>query len=557
MEKNFNINCGVTALSSLTSLKKISVKTLNSFAKDNGLTLKSYKLEEERIKTLNFPFIVYTPNHFQFVSKTEDLKGLELTGLVLTEQFLDEPEIEDESIIGETNNEPIPLIDVVIEKDSVAVGVPKWPPPGPPPRPPGYPTQPESWGGTAGDPFPVFGDILSYRIDETGKTYDIEYVNPLFPKDLAAPNTTYQVLLRRGKNSKLTISDLDDNQFALGWGLTKLVHEVNLLKIQNDNLFENINITQVGSASFVYYDPKGTSTSSQIRKPISHLFQIGPTNSGTYSNTINLGSVLSVYDNSFDPLKNEIKINYDGASYSIPVSLDLSGNNLSLLDVSGNAVSEVTLSGGGGSGSIEVISITISVAELTPSFTTPVEVIPAPGVGKMTVPIWGRFRMINGTTTWGEKYFKIYPNGVNFNFQDSAYLGSSLLSTSGKFFSIANADQSQDSDYDCPENESWVLSVANDYVNTSLTIQSPTAAFEVGDTISSSGGTASVVTALPIDKGQQIIYVENIIGSFSTSESVSGQPSGASGTIDKIDQSATPGDYDMELYLGYQTFDLL
>jgi hypothetical protein len=62
----------------------------------------------------------------------------------------------------------------------------------------------------------------------------------------------------------------------------------------------------------------------------------------------------------------------------------------------------------GGSGYIEIISMTISASELTPTFLEPIEIIPAPGIGKMAVPLWGRFRMINGGTKWGN-YFQIYP----------------------------------------------------------------------------------------------------------------------------------------------------
>ena len=359
------INCGITALESLTKLNKISVKTLNSFAKDNGLDLKSYKLEEDKIKTLDFPFIVYTPNHFQFVSKQEDLKGLELTGLVLTEQYLDEPEIEGESIIGETNNEPIPLIDVVIEKFCTIDGkeVPYGIPPCSGENVGEYPTQPtevlawkgfrptkqDSWYGNLNDPYPEFRAFYGYTLDSTGRAIKIDYIEPLFPKDLAAQNTTYKVLQRRGKGSKLTISDLDDNQFALGWGLTKLIHEYYLLKIQNDNLFDYINILND------YTFPQGSTTS--IAATYSLNLTIGATiSSPTYSNNIHLGSVLSVYDNSYNPLQNEIKINYDGASYSIPVGLTLSGNNLSLLDVSGQTVSQITLNSSGSNVDVNQIS---------------------------------------------------------------------------------------------------------------------------------------------------------------------------------------------------------
>jgi len=351
------INCGITALESLTKLNKISVKTLNSFAKDNGLDLKSYQLSKDKIKNLRFPFIVYTTNHFSVINNSKDLKELELTGIVLTEQVLEELEIEGENIIGENITVAVFGFKVEIPDETKdipnSIGVV---------NPPGgstqsqirkpishlFPTQPDSWGGGPGDSYPVFPEFDSFLRDYSGRTIKIFYQEPIL-QGLPNVGSIVEVLTRANKGTKLSIAELDNTQKALGYGLMKIVHETNLLKIQNDNLFDYINILND------YVFPAGMTTS--VLATYSLTLTLGATiSSPTYSNNIHLGSVLSIYDNSFDPLQNEIKINYDGASYSIPVGLTLSGSNLSLLDVSGQTVSQITLNSSGSNVDLNQIS---------------------------------------------------------------------------------------------------------------------------------------------------------------------------------------------------------
>jgi len=214
-------------------------------------------------------------------------------------------------------------------------------------------------------------------------------------------------------------------------------------------------------------------------------------------------------------------------------------------------------SGGGGSGSIEIISLTISSSELTPTFLEPIEIIPAPGVGKMTVPLWGRFKMINGSSKWGD-YFQLYPQSKDVEpGVQGKYLYSPLLSSTDKFFSI-NSVVSTDENYDLPDNEAWVLSVADDYISTTIILNPVNTAFEEGDLITGfQGATASVVKAFPVEKGSQEIYVNGVNGIFNVGETASGVPSGGFGQIFTVSNPSAPGDYDMELYLAYQTFNLL
>lgn len=225
-------------------------------------------------------------------------------------------------------------------------------------------------------------------------------------------------------------------------------------------------------------------------------------------------------------------------------------------------------SGGGGGGGLEIVSMTISVDQLTTSFLEGIEVIPAPGAGKMTVPIWGRYRMINGGSKWPDKSFKVYPDGPQ---GPQGAQGSYLIGylVSDKYYALGpQSFGTQGIEYF--ENTSFLLSTTDDYYNTTLYLSYVTTAFSVGDVISGVQGgsnpsaTASVVLAGEYDSknGYQTIIVNDVVpispfSGFNNGDAVTGVPSGGSAIISSIELPITPGDYDMELYLGYQTFDLL
>lgn len=224
-------------------------------------------------------------------------------------------------------------------------------------------------------------------------------------------------------------------------------------------------------------------------------------------------------------------------------------------------------SGGGGSGSIEIISMTISALDLLNSYGTPYEVIPSPGTGKMIEVLWGRYKLypngVQGPQDWGSKgdrYFSIYPagpqgpQGFKIGFMNNnQYIYNKYLPL-GSQGSVNNADT-----HEYIEGAQWFLKVNDFYTNdTIINLVSVTGTFQVNDLVTFlSGATASVTVAGLVDKGEQEIYVDSEIPNGVVSQLLSAAPSGAQGTIDSFISPNPPGDYDMELYLAYQTFDLL
>lgn len=67
-------NCGLTALRNICELKNISARTLIDTAEDNGVKLYPYKVSSGELSNIPLPAIVHSENHFDYISKKEDLK---------------------------------------------------------------------------------------------------------------------------------------------------------------------------------------------------------------------------------------------------------------------------------------------------------------------------------------------------------------------------------------------------------------------------------------------------------------------------------------------------
>lgn len=76
-------NCGLIALSNLSDLKNISVRSLLSIAEDNGVPLYAYAVMVDDIPNLQFPAILHSDNHFSYVATKEEIPDLKYTGIVL------------------------------------------------------------------------------------------------------------------------------------------------------------------------------------------------------------------------------------------------------------------------------------------------------------------------------------------------------------------------------------------------------------------------------------------------------------------------------------------
>jgi len=223
-------------------------------------------------------------------------------------------------------------------------------------------------------------------------------------------------------------------------------------------------------------------------------------------------------------------------------------------------------SGGGGSGSIEIISMTISALDLLNSYGTPYEVIPAPGYGKMIEVLWGKYKLypngVQGPQDWGSKgnrYFWVYPAGSQGPQGFKVGFMNNTQYIYNKYLALGSQGVMGESPYEYVQNTQWFVRIQDFYTYyTLLQLSSVTGTFQVDDLVTFvSGATASVTIAGPAEKGNQEIYVDSEIPNGVVSQLLSAAPSGAQGTIDSIVLPNPPGDYDMELYLAYQTFDLL
>ena len=367
-------NCGLLSLSSLISIKTSSIRSIQNLAEDNGVKLYAYLLNSDEIQTINVPFIAHSPNHFTTIETKSDLIGLDLTGYIITAQKLNKIEITNANeIFGETNNDPIPLIDVVIEKDCPPdKNCPDdaFPTENKPPvsiqeefganfngkRPKGFVIKSSTWNGDSNTPHPVINPkVSSYTLYDTGQCYKIEYDDNLFPTNIDV--SSINLNFRRGKSSKITINQLDDNFNGLALLSKFLYHQSNLNTISVDNLYTKININSPDDDTTVFTILSASSSSA------------------TYSNTFLVGDTFYAYQNYLGD--RDVYLKYNGETQSIVVNATFSDGSLSLMDFKGETINTIDVSNG-----IKQISITLSSAQILSIYSTPIEIIPAPGNGK-------------------------------------------------------------------------------------------------------------------------------------------------------------------------------
>ena len=81
--KNEITNCGLVALSNISTLRDVSMRSLIFMAEDNGLKLYPYKVPLDKINEVELPAIFHAENHFVFINNYSELKYYNLTGNVL------------------------------------------------------------------------------------------------------------------------------------------------------------------------------------------------------------------------------------------------------------------------------------------------------------------------------------------------------------------------------------------------------------------------------------------------------------------------------------------
>ena len=79
-----NTNCGLDSLSQMMSIKGVSMGTLISLAKDNGMNIYPYQLFSDiDYQKISYPAIIHSDNHFMYADKFEDVDIENVTGKVL------------------------------------------------------------------------------------------------------------------------------------------------------------------------------------------------------------------------------------------------------------------------------------------------------------------------------------------------------------------------------------------------------------------------------------------------------------------------------------------
>jgi len=105
-QKMLPMNCGLSALNKVSDLKKVSMSTLIGMAKDNGQEVYGYKVPIKDLKSVPFPAIFHSENHFDYVSSAKELNPkIKYSGNVLLTQKSDYTAIktsELKNISGET-----------------------------------------------------------------------------------------------------------------------------------------------------------------------------------------------------------------------------------------------------------------------------------------------------------------------------------------------------------------------------------------------------------------------------------------------------------------------
>lgn len=77
-------NCGLIALSDITEIKNITLKTLVLLAKDNGLNLNVFNVPINEITNDILPAILESEGHLSYIKNVAELDGLKLTGNVIS-----------------------------------------------------------------------------------------------------------------------------------------------------------------------------------------------------------------------------------------------------------------------------------------------------------------------------------------------------------------------------------------------------------------------------------------------------------------------------------------
>ena len=111
------------------------------------------------------------------------------------------------------------------------------------------------------------------------------------------------------------------------------------------------------------------------------------------------------------------------------------------------------------------------------------------------------------------------------------------------------------------ENDAWVGSLGFDFSYSTLDLKFVDNPFSTGDVVTDlvTGATCSVVEAGAITYASEAPYqslvITGINGSFNSDDAVSGTPSGGSATVSNVN-IASPGNYDMKLWMAYQVIDV-
>ena len=113
------LNCGIASLDKLKTIKKVSAYSLIQMAKENGVNLLIYHVDNKDLMRVPRPTILHAKNHFIYVKNGEPLPNQEYTGFVLSEKGFSGSRIvsygEAKQITGEKKARQIlgPIVQVV------------------------------------------------------------------------------------------------------------------------------------------------------------------------------------------------------------------------------------------------------------------------------------------------------------------------------------------------------------------------------------------------------------------------------------------------------------
>lgn len=79
-------NCGIVALGKLKEIQKVSAYSLIQMAKENGINLLIYHVDNKDLMRVPRPVILHSDNHFVYIKNGEALPTYKYTGFVLSEK---------------------------------------------------------------------------------------------------------------------------------------------------------------------------------------------------------------------------------------------------------------------------------------------------------------------------------------------------------------------------------------------------------------------------------------------------------------------------------------